>query len=199
MPIFAHSLRLQTGTAFDQPTRIDAGVPNVTTGAVLDGSVDQLVESLPASDGCKLGSSSGGPSCQVCPLTLMCPLLNNLLVTWTDGNACASSITSSNTVQVEDCRRELSDLSAYHQKCRICDVHIKAPSFMRAGLKQRFCQRCGRCHELDAFDGSKRSCIAQLAKHNARCAASLPCFRPLSVQDSHMLACSTTVYQEADK
>ncbi|CAL8467674.1 g7212 [Coccomyxa elongata] len=70
--------------------------------------------------------------------------------------------------QVEGCNRELSDLSAYHQKCRICDIHIKAPSFMRAGLKQRFCQRCGRCHELDAFEGSKRSCIAQLVKHNAR-------------------------------
>lgn len=76
-------------------------------------------------------------------------------------------------LQVEGCNRELSDLSAYHQKCRICDIHIKAPSFMRAGLKQRFCQRCGRCHELDAFEGSKRSCIAQLAKHNARCAAAV--------------------------
>ena len=70
--------------------------------------------------------------------------------------------------QVEGCDRGLSVLSAYHQKCRICDVHIKAPSFVRAGLVQRFCQRCGRCHELDAFEGTRRSCRAQLAKHNAR-------------------------------
>ncbi len=70
--------------------------------------------------------------------------------------------------QGEGCDRDLDVLSAYHQKCRICDVHIKAPSFMRAGLLQRFCQRCGRCHELGAFEGTRRSCRAQLAKHNAR-------------------------------
>lgn len=73
--------------------------------------------------------------------------------------------------QVESCRRELAGLSAYHQKCRICEVHLKAPCFERAGLPQRFCQRCGRCHELGAFQGAKRSCREQLAKHNARCAA----------------------------
>ena len=72
--------------------------------------------------------------------------------------------------QVEGCDRDLGVLSAYHQKCRVCDVHIKAPSFLRAGLLQRFCQRCGRCHELGAFEGTRRSCRAQLAKHNARSA-----------------------------
>ena len=70
--------------------------------------------------------------------------------------------------QVEGCDRDLAVLSAYHQKCRVCDLHIKAPSFARAGLLQRFCQRCGRCHELGAFEGTRRSCRAQLAKHNAR-------------------------------
>lgn len=51
---------------------------------------------------------------------------------------------------------------------------------MRAGIVQRFCQQCGRCHPLDAFQGQKRSCIEQLAKHNARytslqfCAHKLP-------------------------
>jgi len=81
-------------------------------------------------------------------------------------------------VQVESCRRELAGLSAYHQKCRICEVHLKAPSFERAGLLQRFCQRCGRCHELGAFEGAKRSCRAQLAKHNARCARPGPLLPP---------------------
>ncbi len=71
-------------------------------------------------------------------------------------------------MQVEGCARDLSELSTYHQKCRICDIHIKAPVFLRAGIQQRFCQRCGRCHALDAFEGTKRSCRAQLAKHNAR-------------------------------
>ncbi|KAK9830956.1 hypothetical protein WJX81_002698 [Elliptochloris bilobata] len=70
--------------------------------------------------------------------------------------------------QVESCRRELAGLSAYHQKCRICEVHLKAPSLERMGLLQRFCQRCGRCHELGAFEAARRSCREQLAKHNAR-------------------------------
>ena len=51
-------------------------------------------------------------------------------------------------------------------------VHIKMPEFDRAGKRQRFCQQCGRCHLLDAFDQGKRSCRAQLAKHNARCVTS---------------------------
>lgn len=70
--------------------------------------------------------------------------------------------------QVESCGRDLSGLTTYYQRCRICEVHIKEPQFMRAGLIQRFCQQCGRCHELAAFQGSKRSCREQLAKHNAR-------------------------------
>ena len=96
----------------------------------------------------------------------------------------ASSLLSKQAVsggpscQVEGCDRDLCLLSAYHQKCRICDLHIKAPSFSRAGLLQRFCQRCGRCHELGAFEGTRRSCRAQLAKHNARSAPYMPHFSP---------------------
>jgi hypothetical protein len=33
---------------------------------------------------------------------------------------------------------------------------------------QRFCQQCRRFHELEAFEGSKRSCRHQLEQHNAR-------------------------------
>ena len=72
--------------------------------------------------------------------------------------------------QVESCRRELAGLSAQRQKLRICEVHFTALSFECAGLLQRFCQRCERCHELGAFDGAKRSCRVQRAKYNARCA-----------------------------
>ena len=70
--------------------------------------------------------------------------------------------------QVETCGKELGSLSTYHQRCHICEVHIKEQQFMRAGKLQRFCQQCGRCHELSAFQGPKRSCREQLAKHNAR-------------------------------
>jgi len=74
--------------------------------------------------------------------------------------------------QVESCGRELSALSTYHQRCRICEVHLKLTSFEHRGKPQRFCQQCGRCHELACFEGIRRSCRNQLAKHNARCAAS---------------------------
>ncbi len=33
---------------------------------------------------------------------------------------------------------------------------------------QRFCQQCGRLHDLSAFDGARKSCRDQLNKHNAR-------------------------------
>lgn len=72
------------------------------------------------------------------------------------------------TCQVESCGRDLSHLSTYHQRCRICEIHIKESNFLRAGIMQRFCQQCGRCHPMDAFQGQKRSCVEQLAKHNAR-------------------------------
>ena len=36
------------------------------------------------------------------------------------------------------------------------------------GRRQRFCQQCGRYHDLAAFDGDKRSCRARLQRHNAR-------------------------------
>ena len=45
---------------------------------------------------------------------------------------------------MEGCGKDLGGLSTYHQRCRICEVHIKEPRFLRAGLVQRFCQQCGR-------------------------------------------------------
>ncbi|KAK9831502.1 hypothetical protein WJX81_003281 [Elliptochloris bilobata] len=70
--------------------------------------------------------------------------------------------------QVAGCERALNTLSTYHQRCRICDRHIKLASFEHRGRQQRFCQQCGRCHELVCFEGVKHACRAQLAKHNAR-------------------------------
>lgn len=72
-------------------------------------------------------------------------------------------------LQVEDCTRDVCELSTYHFRYRICNVHIRLPAFMRQGKLQRFCQQCGRCHELSEFEGNQRSCRAQLDRHNARC------------------------------
>lgn len=73
-------------------------------------------------------------------------------------------------LQVEDCTRDVCELSTYHFRYRICNVHIRLPAFMRQGKLQRFCQQCGRCHELSEFEGNQRSCRAQLDRHNARSA-----------------------------
>ncbi|EFJ50415.1 hypothetical protein VOLCADRAFT_80184 [Volvox carteri f. nagariensis] len=70
--------------------------------------------------------------------------------------------------QVPGCGKDLSGLKEYHQRYRICDVHIKLQQVMKDGRLQRFCQQCGRFHELTAFDGNRKSCRDQLSKHNAR-------------------------------
>ena len=41
-------------------------------------------------------------------------------------------------------------------------------SIVREGKRQRFCQQCGRFHDMSEFDGDKRSCRARLERHNAR-------------------------------
>ncbi|CAD7700491.1 unnamed protein product [Ostreobium quekettii] len=70
--------------------------------------------------------------------------------------------------QVPGCGKELDNLKEYHQRYRICDIHIKLPQVVKSGRLQRFCQQCGRFHDLSAFDGNRRSCRDQLNKHNAR-------------------------------
>ncbi|KAF5829409.1 SBP domain-containing protein, partial [Dunaliella salina] len=70
--------------------------------------------------------------------------------------------------QVAGCGRDLTSHKEYHHRYRICEVHIKLPQVLKDGRLQRFCQQCGRFHDLMAFDGSRRSCRDQLDKHNAR-------------------------------
>jgi len=41
-------------------------------------------------------------------------------------------------------------------------------SIVCEGRRQRFCQQCGRFHDLASFDGDKRSCRPRLQRHNAR-------------------------------
>lgn len=72
------------------------------------------------------------------------------------------------TCQVEGCVTDLSGLKEYHNRYKICEYHLKIPSIIREGGRQRFCQQCGRFHNLGEFDGDKRSCRARLQRHNAR-------------------------------
>jgi hypothetical protein len=50
----------------------------------------------------------------------------------------------------------LSDHKEYHLRYRICERHIKLPQILKDGRLQRFCQQCGRFHDLVAFDGMRR-------------------------------------------
>lgn len=52
------------------------------------------------------------------------------------------------SAQVESCGRELNALSTYHQRCRICEVHLKLTNFEHRGKQQRFCQQA-RAHTRD--------------------------------------------------
>ncbi|KAK9819901.1 hypothetical protein WJX72_003783 [[Myrmecia] bisecta] len=72
------------------------------------------------------------------------------------------------TCQVEGCMADLTALKEYHQRYKICEVHLKVPSIVRERRSQRFCQQCGRFHDLGEFDADKRSCRARLQRHNAR-------------------------------
>lgn len=42
------------------------------------------------------------------------------------------------------------------------------PHVIHEGIVQRFCQQCSRFHAIGEFEGDKRSCRAQLQRHNAR-------------------------------
>ncbi|KAL4422680.1 hypothetical protein ABPG75_008877 [Micractinium tetrahymenae] len=68
--------------------------------------------------------------------------------------------------RVAGCRLELAP--GYSAKYRICPVHYKMSSLEVDGKEQRFCQQCGRFHEVQAFEGERRSCKESLARHKQR-------------------------------
>eukprot|EP00884_Botryococcus_braunii_P019534 jgi/Botrbrau1/6264/Bobra.0129s0014.3 len=70
--------------------------------------------------------------------------------------------------QVETCCADLTDLKEYYLRYKICEKCQKLRSIIRDGKRQRFCQLCGRFHNIEAFDGDKRSCRTRLQRHNAR-------------------------------
>ena len=70
--------------------------------------------------------------------------------------------------QADGCDADLARSTYYHVRNKICEVHVKADSFLRDGAELRFCQRCGHAHSLPEFDVGKHSCRKQLEKHNAR-------------------------------
>lgn len=70
--------------------------------------------------------------------------------------------------QIVGCGKSLISQAEYYQRYRICKDHLRAPALLVEGALQRFCQQCGRFHELKYFDGGKRNCRSRLARHNSR-------------------------------
>ncbi len=57
-------------------------------------------------------------------------------------------------------------------RSRLCASHLRAPSFVLASARttgpQRWCQKCNRSHDLSAYSGEQRTCVAALAIAAAR-------------------------------
>lgn len=71
-------------------------------------------------------------------------------------------------LQVPGCEVDLSTLSGYHRRHRVCHIHLKTPEVQLHGQLARFCQQCGRFQPLEDFQDTRRSCKAALRAHNER-------------------------------
>lgn len=69
---------------------------------------------------------------------------------------------------VEGCETVMSEETAYFRRYKICRKHLKSNYLIVGGIQQRFCQQCGKFHEVEKFDGTKRNCRATLVRHNRR-------------------------------
>ncbi|WIA16831.1 hypothetical protein OEZ85_013768 [Tetradesmus obliquus] len=69
--------------------------------------------------------------------------------------------------QVPGCGVSLEGTKEYHQRYRVCPQHAKVDALELHGVASRFCQQCGKFHELSQFDGARHSCRQQLQRHNA--------------------------------
>jgi hypothetical protein len=65
-------------------------------------------------------------------------------------------------------------VSRYSLRYGLCATHLYADELPLGGpgaTPQRFCQKCSSLHTLDAFEGAKHSCSAQLERQRSRRAA----------------------------
>ena len=79
-----------------------------------------------------------------------------------------ASRTSSSRCQVAGCAAPLNGLPRYNSRYRICEPHLRAASVDIAGVASRWCQTCTRWHALNAFEGERRTCTAQLERLKRR-------------------------------
>ena len=68
----------------------------------------------------------------------------------------------------DDCRADISNLKEYYRRRKLCDGCINKDVIQSAGKLMRFCQQCSKVHDIEAFDGSMRSCREKLQMHRIR-------------------------------
>ncbi len=64
----------------------------MTAGGASGDMLHQLAQSLPPPDGGKLGNTVGGPSCQVCAMSVHAPLKIMAFASHIIGHACTKDI-----------------------------------------------------------------------------------------------------------
>eukprot|EP00798_Chlamydomonas_sp_ICE-L_P025174 gene25174-10808_t len=74
---------------------------------------------------------------------------------------------------VDGCLNDLNLEKCYFRRSRCCGEHLRAFSSLVNGVTSRFCQQCGRFHELHEFDETRKSCRSKLMSHNVRRRVSL--------------------------
>ncbi|GLI71450.1 hypothetical protein VaNZ11_016666, partial [Volvox africanus] len=72
------------------------------------------------------------------------------------------------TCKVDGCTRVMESEKAYYRRYSVCEQHLKSSGLFVDGKVQRFCQQCAKFQPVGDFDGKKKSCRIQLAKHSAR-------------------------------
>eukprot|EP00887_Chlorella_sp_A99_P007360 scaffold2.g7360.t1 len=75
---------------------------------------------------------------------------------------------------VPGCGVELVDSKTYYRRYRICVEHCNLPSMIVDGKRCRFCQQCGRFHDIVEFEGTRKSCRNKLKRHNERRRSAAP-------------------------
>ena len=94
-------------------------------------------------------------------------------------------------MQADSCGLDL--VGNYSLRYRLCDDHIKSLSVLHCGIPKRFCQQCSRLHDVNEFDGKRRSCRERLQLHKARQRAKLAKKGLLGMDDDDSSAPSTPI------
>eukprot|EP00951_Prasinocladus_malaysianus_P034560 scaffold349463_cov45-Prasinocladus_malaysianus.AAC.1 len=80
--------------------------------------------------------------------------------------------------QVDGCDIVLLEERRRNYEVRTCSKHQREEAVLFDGVSSRFCQQCVKFHNVEAFDGKKRSCRERLTRHNEQYAIATDRPRP---------------------